>query len=91
MNDFWKEVNKIINKHLERDIQLGKYNIILGIEQSSNELKFSNKERKFINKIIIIGKLAIIKSKNQNINLAIIFKNELQSRKIEIKNYDWTL
>ena len=77
---FWDYIKIMLFTKLNKRIVLNAYNILLGIEQDDEQLTIS--EILYINKIITIAKLSIIKSKNSNINVINIFENELRLRKI---------
>ena len=67
--------NKIGN-----EIQLNVKVVLFGIEQDEIYDKLQASEVQFINNMLLIGKFSIIKSKTQNVNLSLLFDNELRIR-----------
>ena len=82
LGQFWNHVNSFINLKLDKRIRLNEYSILLGIEQDIQNSKGKNEEIYFINKILIIAKLSIIKSKFSDFNLMFIFDNEIKLRNL---------
>ena len=78
--NFWNYVSSIINVKLGKRINLSKYEILLGFNQKT--YKLSNKDTIFINNLITVGKLAIIKSKTDVTNIKLIFDCEVEIRKL---------
>ncbi len=62
------------------DISLNKYNVILGIEQDEISKTLNKKEIAEVNKLLMIAKFSISKSKVRETNLEITFENELRIR-----------
>ena len=78
---FWEAISSLINKKLNKKIYLSEKSVLLGIEQEHHNLR--KEELKFINLIILIGKLSIIKSKfYQMINLNTLFEKEVNLREV---------
>ena len=77
---FWKNISSRINNKLNKNIILNETSIVLGIEQIQD---FCKQEIDFINKIIIIAKLSIIKNNMNKFPLQMIFESELKLRKLE--------
>ena len=82
LESFWVDVSKRIGLKLNMRIKLLDKSVLLGIEQEFQH--FSNEEQKFINLIVMIGKLTIIKNKMTKINIGLIFDREISLRKIDI-------
>ena len=81
LKSFWKNIStRLINK-LNKNITLNEVSIMLGVEQTHQELNVE--EKSLINKISIIGKLSIIKNKINKTPIELIFERELRLRKIE--------
>ena len=79
--ELWKDVSQILTTNLGTKINLTEQIIILGIEQDIIFDKLNNKEKEMIMNIILIGKLSIIKSKLENVNINLIFEKEMRIRK----------
>ena len=79
LKPFWDKISTIINTKINMKITLSEKNILLGIEQDHHNLNME--EIKFINSIILIGKLAIIKNKFHKIDIDLIFDREINLRK----------
>ena len=83
MNDFTyfgKNISSRINNKLNKKIILNETSIVLGIEQLQDICK---QELVFINKIITIAKLSIIKNNMNKFPIEMIFESELKLRKLE--------
>ena len=76
---FWKRISSLINEKLNKKISLSEKSVLLGIEQEHQDL--TKKECKFINWIILVGKLSVVKSNFQRININVLFEKELNLRK----------
>ena len=77
---FWNNVNNFIRIKGDLDIHLNKTNILMGITRSDFP-SLNNNSLKFINSIILIGKLSISKYIYGKIkNLSLIFENEYSLR-----------
>ena len=86
---FWKFINNFLNLKLDKKIILYDYVILLGIEQSNEKFGLTKKEMSFINNILVVAKLSIIKSKQNSLNIIFIFENEIKLRKsIDVKQID---
>ena len=83
---FWKFINNFLNLKLDKKIILYDYVILLGIEQSIDKFGLTKEEMSFINNILVVAKLSIIKSKQNSLNIIFIFENEIKLRKsIDVK------
>ena len=78
---FWKYINDFLNLKLDKKIILYDFVILLGIEQSINNIELTKKEIRFVNNILVIAKLSVIKSKQDSLNIIFIFENEMRLRK----------
>ena len=78
--NLWIKVNQIIRKRIEIEIRLNMKIVLFGIEQDIVFDKLQAKEVQFINYMLLIGKFSIIKSKTQNLNINLLFDNELKLR-----------
>ena len=81
LSKFWKYISDFLNLKLDKKVNLFDYAILLGIEQNHNNIELTKKEVSFINNILVIAKLSIIKSKLSNFNIIFIFENEIRLRK----------
>ena len=82
LNSFWSDISKKLDVKLKKSIVLNETSIILSIEQEQQGLTIA--EQKFINTIIVLGKLSIIKNKINRINIDTIFERELKIREVEL-------
>lgn len=74
----WLEIDRIVHARFGRHIALTEKDILMGIDSNNKE------EYKFINKLIIVGKVCISKFKyGKHANLLILFSNELEYRNIK--------
>ena len=78
--NLWTKVNQKIRNKLGNEIQLNIKVVLFGIEQDEIYDKLQASEVQFINNMLLIGKFSIIKSKTQNVNLSLLFDNELRIR-----------
>ena len=78
--NLWFKVNQIIRKKIENEICLNVKTVLFGIEQDIVYDKLQAREVQFINYMLLIGKFSIIKSKTQNLNINLLFDNELKLR-----------
>ena len=79
---FWKEISTLLSLKLKKKIRLTEYSVLLGIELDDNSDNLTQTQRRYINEIIMIGKLAIIKSKALKCDLKITFEKESRIRNI---------
>ena len=78
--NLWTKVNQKIRNKIGNEIQLNVKVVLFGIEQDEIYDKLQASEVQFINNMLLIGKFSIIKSKTQNVNLSLLFDNELRIR-----------
>ena len=76
----WPEIKQIITIETKIIFELNEKIILFGIEQDIKSNELTAREIRFINNIILIGKLSIIKSKIENINVILIFEKEMRLR-----------
>ena len=81
LHPFWKKVTSILINKLDKKITLDETSVLLGIEQNHEHLSF--KELRFINKIVILGKLSIIRSQMNKTPIDLIFEREMKLRNID--------
>ena len=80
IHQFWNYVNSYIHIKIGKRLTLSKHEIILGLIPSKYRL--SAKEKSWISNLLTVAKLAIIKSKSDNINVNLIFDSEISIRKL---------
>ena len=76
------EIKQIIINKTNKAVNFDTLTVLLGIEQQNNYKDFSNSDIKFINNIMLVGKLAIIKSKVERVNVKLIFDKEMKIRRL---------
>ena len=81
---FWEKVERLIKERIGKNISLTKYSIILGIEQDDNFRNLISNEVCAINRLLIIAKLSISKSRKEKKNVDIVFEGELNIREMHL-------
>ena len=77
---FWIHISDYIYSKLNKRIILNMYNVLIGFEQDNLNIDLTKSQVVFINRLLIVAKLSIIKSKSSNLNLIFIFDNEIRLR-----------
>ena len=76
VKEFWKSMTSLIQRDINKNIDLTPENIIFGISATNNR-EYTNREIKYINYVILVGKMCISKAKYGKVkNISMIFEQE---------------
>ena len=81
---FWKRISVMLSLKFNLKLNLTEYLVIFGMEHNDNPFNLTQTQRRYINEIILIGKLAIIKSKPLRSDISIVFERECRIRNKEL-------
>ena len=81
---FWKRISVMLSLKFNLKLNLTEYLVIFGMEHNDNPFNLTQTQRRYINEIILIGKLAIIKSKALRSDISIVFERECRIRNKEL-------
>ena len=81
VKDFWESMKSLMLRDINKSVSLNLESIMFGINKTNNR-EYTNREIKYINFVILVGKMCISKAKYGKVkNISMIFEHEWHLRK----------